>query len=127
MTAIIFSMDKRRTQQRLAMQAGLTREIGLRIVAARKAVGLDQAGLCRFTGFPSSQISQWETGKHRPSLDFVVQLLPYLDVDLDYLFLGDQRALNWDKVTALSNAYEEAIEEAHQRDVAEASKRAKSG
>jgi transcriptional regulator with XRE-family HTH domain len=127
MTAIIFSMDKRRSQQRLATEARRTHEIGLRIVAARKAVGLDQASLCRFTGFPSSQVSQWETGRHRPSLDAAVQLLPYLDVTLDYLFLGDKRALNWDKATALDNAYEDAIEEAHQRAAAEAERGTKIG
>jgi transcriptional regulator with XRE-family HTH domain len=99
----------------------------LRFAAARIALGMSQADVCKIGGLPSAQISQWETGKHRPSLDALVALLPLLEVDLDYLFLGDQSALRWEKRMALENAYEQAIEEAAQREAAVSEKQTKTG
>jgi transcriptional regulator with XRE-family HTH domain len=127
MSAIIYPMDKIRAGRLLAIKAAQTEEIGLRIVTARKAASLTQADLRRFTGLASAQISQWETGKHRPSLDALVVLLPFLEVDLDYLFLGDDTALAWPKRMQLQNAYEEAINEAMDRKAAQADKASKSG
>jgi transcriptional regulator with XRE-family HTH domain len=124
MSAIIVPMDKIRTARRLAIAASATREIGLRIMAARLALGMSQADLCKLLDMDSSQISQWETGKHRPSLDAVVQLLPFLEVDLDYVFLGDIAGFPWAKRDALQNAYEQALAEDAERQAAKGRRRA---
>ena len=116
-------MTKVRAGATLQQRISQTVDIGLRIVAARKAVGMSQADLCRATGLPSAQVSQWETGKRRPSLDFVVLLLPHLDVSLDYLFLGDFRGLSRAKEDDLKNAWENALEEF--QDAAQASANAR--
>jgi transcriptional regulator with XRE-family HTH domain len=111
MTAIIVPMDKIRAGRQLAMRAAATRDIGLRVAAARIAAGMSQADLCKMAGLASSMVSQWERGKHRPSLDQIAPLLPLLEVSLDYLFLGETRGLSWEKSVSLSNAWEEALEE----------------
>ena len=36
-------------------------------------------------GLPTSQLSQWKTGKVNPSLDALIAIADYLNVSLDYL------------------------------------------
>lgn len=56
------------------------------------------------TGVAPNALSNWETGRQRPSLDQVIRLLPALNVTLDYLFLGDDRGLTWEVREAIMAA-----------------------
>jgi transcriptional regulator with XRE-family HTH domain len=106
-SAIIVPMDKIRAGRRLLV-AGSPREVSWRLAAAMKVAGLSQADIVRQLGFGSSQVSQWLSGRNRPSLDNLYLLLPFLDVDLNYLLLGEVGSLTYAKRDALLAAYDEA-------------------
>jgi len=69
-----------------------------------KAAGLSQAELCRLTGIQTGQLNQWIKGKHRPSLDALLIALPYLDVTIQYILIGDEGALSYERRDALREA-----------------------
>jgi transcriptional regulator with XRE-family HTH domain len=96
-------MDKARTGRRLVAAARPV-EVGLRLLAALKVAGISQADLCRATGIQSSQLSQWITGRNRPSLEPLLIALPHLQVDLNYLYMGDVSAFSYEKRDALLEA-----------------------
>jgi transcriptional regulator with XRE-family HTH domain len=107
MSAIIVAMDKARTGRRL-MAAAHPAEVGARLAAAMTVAGIKQADLCRQVGFSSAQVSQWIRGKNRPSLENLALMLPYLDVDPNYLLFGDDAHFNYAKRDALLSAYRAA-------------------
>jgi len=115
MSAIIIPMDKARAGRRLLALAD-TKETGLRIKAALKVAGMTQADLQRQIGASSSQITQWGKGRNYPSIPSLLLALPYLEVDLNYIFLGDMAAFPYAKRDALQSAYEELKAEADRRE-----------
>ena len=60
-------------------------EFGQRLREIRKKRGLEQARLAEMARVPSSSISHFERGKHKPSFDTLVRLAYQLDVSIDYL------------------------------------------
>lgn len=60
--------------------------LGDRIASAREAKGLLQSDLAKQVGVKSSAvISNWETNKHKPNAEQLVNLCSALDVTLSYL------------------------------------------
>lgn len=68
-------------------------EIAGRLLAAREAVGISSAELCRRTGINPNTYSQWETAKGRPSLDEAIKLCRALGYTLDWIYLGNPSGL----------------------------------
>lgn len=60
-------------------------EFGRRLRKIRKRQGFEQAALAEIARVPTSSISHFEHGKHKPSYDSLVRLACALDVSLDYL------------------------------------------
>lgn len=104
MPAKIICMTQQRTIRELATRATDTAAIGRRLAAAREAVGLRQVDLAELSGVARNTLAQWESGAFRPSLDQVVRLLPVLGVDLDWIYLGDDRGLPFHVRQALMEA-----------------------
>lgn len=67
--------------------------IARRLKAAREAMGITAAELCRRTGIAPNTYSQWEAAKGRPELDQAKKLCKSLRWTLDYIYLGDPSGL----------------------------------
>lgn len=63
--------------------------IAARLRAARAAMGIDQAELCRRTGIKPNTYNQWEQEKGAPSRLEARKLKKALGWTLDYVFEGD--------------------------------------
>jgi transcriptional regulator with XRE-family HTH domain len=81
--------------------------IGRRLQAARRLVGLRQRDLAAACLVTPNAVTNWEAGTRRPKVSELARLLPMLGVDLDWLYLGDDRGLNWEKREALARTIEE--------------------
>ena len=68
-------------------------EIAARLLAAREALGIGPAELCRRTGISPNTYSQWESAKGRPSLDEAMKLCRVLGYTLDWIYLGNPSGL----------------------------------
>jgi transcriptional regulator with XRE-family HTH domain len=115
-------MDKIRAGRRL-MAAGSPAEVALRLAAAMKLAGLQQVDLVKQLGFGSSQVSQWLDGRNRPSVDNLLLMLPFLDVDLNYLLIGDLGGMSYAKRDALTAAADDARAEAERKSAVRAQRR----
>ena len=60
-------------------------EFGQRLREIRRRRDLEQAVLAEIARVPTSSISHFERGKHKPSLDTLIRLADGLDVSIDYL------------------------------------------
>ena len=60
-------------------------EFGQRLREIRRRQDLEQAALAEIARVPTSSISHFERGKHKPSLDTLIRLADGLDVSIDYL------------------------------------------
>ena len=60
-------------------------EFGQRLREIRRRRDLEQAVLAETARVPTSSISHFERGKHKPSLDTLIRLADGLDVSIDYL------------------------------------------
>jgi len=67
--------------------------IAARLKAARLALKISPAELCRLTGIAANTYSQWESAKGRPSLDQAKLLCSNLGYTLDWIYLGDASTL----------------------------------
>lgn len=63
--------------------------IGNRIKNARLNKNLSQETLGKLLGVSKVSISGYETGRRQPSLDILVKIADYLDLDLNYLLGRD--------------------------------------
>ncbi len=59
--------------------------IGGKIQARRKAMGLSQEDLAQLIGVSRQSVTKWETGQSAPDLDRLVELADMLGVSLDFL------------------------------------------
>jgi len=59
--------------------------IGDRIREARRAAGVSQAALGETLGISQVWLSQWETGKRTPSVEWLVRLADHFGVSMDWL------------------------------------------
>ena len=68
-------------------------EIGRRIKAARTALGHNQRVFAQKAGFSGSQVSNWESGLYRPSLDNCITLRETYGLSIDFIIFGNLDAL----------------------------------
>lgn len=73
------------------------RQIGLRIAARRKSMGLRQAQVCERCDINNNYLSNIERGRSIPSLEVLVRICEALEVTPDYLLLGTWRREDWDE------------------------------
>jgi transcriptional regulator with XRE-family HTH domain len=97
MSATIITMSEIRNGRSLADAAQDTAAIGRRLKAARMAAGLRQSDLANIAGVGQSSTANWEAGTRRPKVSEIARLIPVLHITLDWLYLGDDRSLRWDK------------------------------
>lgn len=67
-----------------------TKEIGERIREIRKQLKLSQKELGDKMNLSAGSLSEIETGKYNPSMDFVIKLAKNHNVNLYYLLLGER-------------------------------------
>ena len=84
MTGIGFLIDVRKEYAMNAIHPTY-KGFAKRLREAREARKLSQTELGKKLGMPPSQISHFEAGKRRPSLDNIKRLLAVLNVSADYL------------------------------------------
>lgn len=65
--------------------------LGDRIQKERKAKGWTQTKLAKKLCTDQAEISRFEVGTRKPSVDIVAQLARVLNTTTDYLILGDKR------------------------------------
>lgn len=66
-------------------------EVGKRIAARRKELGLKQYQVCEMIDVNYKYLSNLETGRSAPSLELVMSLCRALDTTPDYLLTGTDR------------------------------------
>ncbi|HET8655019.1 MAG TPA: helix-turn-helix domain-containing protein [Longimicrobiaceae bacterium] len=64
-------------------------DLGEKIKARRKALGLSQGELAERSGINPTHLSRLETGKYQPSVDVLKKLVEVLQVSADYLLQED--------------------------------------
>lgn len=77
--------------------------IGGKIQARRKAMGLSQEALAQLTGVSRQSVTKWETGQSAPDLDRLVELADVLGVSLDFLLREPPQASSSSSSSALSS------------------------
>lgn len=65
------------------------RQVGVRLAACRRALGMDAVDICREMNFRQNTYSQWESGKSRVNLDDAIRLCDRYGVTLDFLYRND--------------------------------------
>ena len=102
MTGILVFMAEIRTGRALASATLDLQAIGRRLTAAREARKLSLTEAAARAGLNHNTVSQWETGVRRPSLEQLALMLPVLRVTLDFVYLGDDRSLDWEAREAIA-------------------------
>lgn len=64
------------------------KEIGKRIKALRKGMGLTQLQLSEKLGITDNFLAKIEGGSKNPSIDLFIQMSVFFDVSLDAIILG---------------------------------------
>ncbi|HYO13505.1 MAG TPA: helix-turn-helix transcriptional regulator [Thermoanaerobaculia bacterium] len=84
-------------------QLGLRKELGRRIVAARRTRGWSQGELARRLGVPRDRVSKWERGCNAPTLQDLAALSEVLEVPLGRLGLGlrERRTISPEEMTEM--------------------------
>jgi len=101
-TGIVVFMAEIRTGRALASATLDLQAIGRRLTAAREARKLSVTEAAERAGLNHNTLSQWETGARRPSLEQLALMLPVLRVTLDFVYLGDDRSLDWETREAIA-------------------------
>lgn len=104
MSAIVIRMDQVKAGRILAQRASDLVGVARRIVAARTAKGLRQRDLAAISGLGTNTLANWETAARRPRIDQLALILPVLEVSSDWIYFGDDRALNWQVRDAVLSA-----------------------
>ncbi len=68
-------------------------EFADRLKTLRGHLGLNQVQLAKETGISKSYIATVESGKQKPSYDFIMKILHKFDISADWLLLGRGRML----------------------------------
>jgi transcriptional regulator with XRE-family HTH domain len=69
-------------------------EFGLRVRAVRKIMGLSQQKFAKKIGVSGPFMSEIETGKYKPGYDFFYNMMTRLNVNINYLMLGEGPMFN---------------------------------
>ncbi len=100
-------MGELRTKKALMDRVTDQAAIGRRVRAARRVAGLRQRDLAQVCSTTPNAVTNWEAGTRRLGISQAAMLLPILRVTLDWLYLGDDRGLDWEKREALAAALAE--------------------
>lgn len=73
-----------------------------RLRLLREALGFDQAEMCRRTGIGVSAWNNAETGDNRIGISNAIKVRQAFGIGLDYIFMGDQRALPAELATKIA-------------------------
>jgi transcriptional regulator with XRE-family HTH domain len=76
----------------MAVEASEFERLGAHIQQARRGLGLSQADLAGRASLSQAEISYFESGRRRPSLDQLLRIAKALDVSLQWLLTGSDRA-----------------------------------
>lgn len=68
-------------------------EIGRRLKAARDALGLSQADICRAVDVSPSRWNQWETGGKLPDALVMAEVSRRYGITMDWVFAGNPAGL----------------------------------
>lgn len=71
----------------------LHEEIGSRLRRLRRARGFTVAEFAKLHGWNPTQLTNWETGHRRITIDAAAQLRERYGVTLDWIYLGSEAAL----------------------------------
>ena len=79
----------------------------------RKSKGLTQEQLAEHFNLSSRTVSRWETGSNMPSVDMLIELADFYDVDIRQIIDGEKKSGNMDQETkdALKKVAEYATKE----------------
>lgn len=69
------------------------RAIGLRILAAREALGLNQRTFAVLADISPQAVNNYEKGNQRPSVDQAIMLCRAHGLTLDWIYRGDRSGL----------------------------------
>lgn len=69
-----------------APSSELTKAVGLRLKAARLAVGLDQGDLAEPIGASQHKWSQWENGRNLPDVSTMILFCNRYGITMDWLY-----------------------------------------
>lgn len=75
--------------------------IGRRLRLTRQALGLSQTEFAARAGIAKNALSQYESGKQRPSIDNAIALAETHRITLDWIYLGDNSNLRYELVEAM--------------------------
>lgn len=101
---MIVTVSELRTRRALMDRVTDQAAIGRRVRAARRVAGLKQRDLAAVCATTPNAVTNWEAGTRRLGISQAAMLLPILRVTLDWLYLGDDRGLDWEKREALAAA-----------------------
>lgn len=79
-----------------------------RIAELRKAKHLNQVGLAMKLNISQYLVSAYETGRHQPSIEILIQMAKFFNVSVDYLIGNTDIKTPIDKITADRLTSEEA-------------------
>lgn len=65
-----------------------SKEIGQRLLEARKKLGLSQLEMARQANLARTYIGHVENGKQNPSFDFLMKIAGQFDISIDWLLFG---------------------------------------
>lgn len=87
----------------------MSKMIGKRISALRKAKGMSQAGLANKLNISASTVGMYEQGRRTPSLDMLVSLALVLGVSTDFLLTGKNCIHSADRSEETGRHYMECV------------------
>lgn len=92
-------------------------KIGEFLKHLRKEKGLTQEQLAEHFYVSSRTVSRWETGSNMPTVDMLIELADFYDVDIREIIDGERKSENMDKETkdTLKKVAEYATEETMKR------------
>lgn len=79
-------------------------EIAARLIAAQDALGLSAKEMAERAGLTKSQMSNWQSGQVRISLEGAIALRETHGLSLDFIFFGNLDALPYKLARALQSS-----------------------
>lgn len=95
MSGYVIRMEPIRIGRQRAKLAADFSAIGRRIIAGRLVVGLRATDLAAAVGVGTNVLAMWEGGARRPTIDHGTVLTTIFGVTLEWLYLGDDKGIDW--------------------------------
>ena len=81
-------------------------EIGKRIKLLRDLFNLSQGTLGKIADCGTTNVSNWETGRNKPTIQQALNITDYLGVTLDYIYAGRVNAVQHELALRLKGVKE---------------------